>query len=216
MKQLILYDLDGTLVDTLADIAEATNHMLRTLHAAPIPAETIRRFVGRGVHELVAECLQTDEVQKIEEGVAVYRAYYAQHLLDQSRLYPGATALLDHFASRTQAVVTNKPNPFSRQILEALGVAHYFVEIIAGNSAYPRKPDPASVHALMATAHVRPHDTVLVGDSQIDIDTGRSAGVITVAVTHGLTDEAELVDAKPDLLVRNFTELLDVAVQRKW
>ena len=216
MKRLILYDLDGTLVDTLADIAEATNHMLRTLQAPPMPADVIRRFVGRGVHELVAACLRTDEPQRIDEGVAVYRAYYADHLLDQSRLYLGATTLLDHFASRTQAVITNKPNPFSRQILEALGVAHYFVEIIAGNSAYPRKPDPSSVHALMAAARVMPSDTVLIGDSPIDIETGRNAGIMTVAVMHGLSDESELVAAKPDLLVRDFAELLTVASHQGW
>ena len=216
MKRLVLYDLDGTLVDTLADIAEATNHMLQTLQAPPMPADAIRQFVGRGVQELVAACLKTEEPQRIEEGVAIYRAYYAQHLLDQSRLYPGATALLDHFASRTQAVVTNKPNPFSQQILDALGVAHYFVEIVAGNSAYPRKPDPASVHALMAAAKATPHDTVLIGDSPIDIETGRNAGITTVAVLHGLTDEPELVRAKPDWLVRDFAELLAVAGRQRW
>ena len=216
MKRLVLYDLDGTLVDTLADIAEATNHMLQTLQAPPMPADAIRRFVGRGVQELVAACLKTDEPQRVEEGVAVYRAYYSQHLLDHSRLYPGAIALLDHFASRPQAVVTNKPNPFSQQILEALGVARYFVEVVAGNSAYPRKPDPASVQALMVSTNVHPHDTVLIGDSPTDIETGRNAGITTVAILHGLTDEPELALAKPDWLVRDFAELLATARQQAW
>ena len=216
MKRLVLYDLDGTLVDTLADIAEATNHMLQTLQASPMPADAIRQFVGRGVQELVAACLKTDEPQRIEEGVAVYRAYYSQHLLDHSRLYPGAIALLDHFASRPQAVVTNKPNPFSQRILETLGVARYFFEIVAGNSAYPRKPDPASVQALMAAAKATPHDTMLIGDSPIDIETGRNAGITTVAVLHGLTDEPELAAANPDLLVHNFHDLLKQAIQQQW
>lgn len=216
MKRLILYDLDGTLVDTLADIADATNHMLRTLNAPPMPADTIRRFVGRGVHELVKACLRIDDVQRIEEGVAIYRAYYAQHLLDHSRLYPGATAVLDHFASRTQAVITNKPNPFSKQILETLGVARYFVDIVAGNSGYPRKPDPSSVRALISAAHVTPQETIFIGDSTIDIDTGRNAGITTVAVLHGLSDEPELTLAKPDLLVRDFVELLNYVTRQHW
>ena len=216
MKRLVVYDLDGTLVDTLEDLAAATGHALHTLGAPPVPLADVRRAVGRGVHDLIRQCLGTDDAQQIDEGVAIFRAYYAHHFIDRSRLYPGAQALLDHFRGRHQAVITNKPDPFSRQILEALGVAGYFIEIIAGGSRYPHKPDPSSLHALMRQAGAGPQETLLVGDSPIDVETGRRAGVATVMMTHGLSGEAELRAAGPDALVDGFAELLALARRQKW
>jgi phosphoglycolate phosphatase len=216
MKRLILYDLDGTLVDTLRDIAEAVNHMLHHLQVPPIPSEEVRRYVGWGVHELVQRCLKTKDAGQIERGVELYRAHYSQHLLDYSRLYPGAQMILEHFKARDQAVITNKPNPYSRQILEGLRVAGYFVEVIAGDSEYPRKPNPAAVLSLMRRRSLVPHEVILLGDSPIDMETGKNAGVPVVGIAHGLSGEEELAAARPDLLVRNFAELLEIAKARGW
>ncbi len=216
MKRLIIYDLDGTLVDTLEDITEAANHMLTQLKGTPLAADAVRRLVGKGLQQLVADCLKTEDPQRVAEGLKMYRAYYGQHLLDHSRLYPGAREVLEHFKERHQVVITNKPNPYSRELLTALGVAGYFREIIAGNSAYPRKPDPAAVVAVMAATHAAAPDALLVGDSPIDVETGRNAGVFTVAVTHGLADEEELARAGPDAVVRDFDELLKRAKQEGW
>ena len=122
----------------------------------------------------------------------IYRAYYAVHLVDQSRLYPGAVAVLTHFSARRQAVITNKPEPFSRDILRALGIEAFFCQIVGGDSDYPKKPDPASIRAVMETWGALPAETLFIGDSPIDIETGRNAGVLTVGVTHGFSDEDEL------------------------
>jgi phosphoglycolate phosphatase len=143
MRRLILYDLDGTLVDTLEDITSAANHMLAELRMPPRPAVEIRGDIGRGLHQLVAACLQTDDRRRIEQGTKIYRAYYTQHLTDRSRLYPGVREVLDYFKARQQAVISNKPNPYSRDLLTALGVADYFFEIIGGETPYPKKPNPA-------------------------------------------------------------------------
>ncbi len=216
MKQLIIYDLDGTLVDTLEDITCAANHMLRMLQTPGVLAREVRGYIGCGVQELVKRCVKTEDPKRIEYGVSVYRAYYARHMLDQSRLYPGAQAVLDYFKARRQAVITNKPNPFSREILTALGVADYFFEIIAGDSAYPKKPDPAAALAIMQQAGSHPEETLLIGDSPIDIETGRRAGVATVGILHGFSDKDELLAAAPDLLVRDFAELLQRAKAEVW
>jgi phosphoglycolate phosphatase len=216
MKRLIVYDLDGTLVDTLEDIACAANHMLRIMQAPAVSPQEVRRHVGRGMHELVKGCLKTEELKRIEYGVKVYCAYYARHMLDHSRLYPGAQAVLDHFKQRQQAVITNKPTPFSHDILKALGVANYFAEIIAGDSGYPKKPDPTSVLSIMKKGLITPTEALLVGDSPIDIEMGRNAGVLTVSITHGLADEDELASAAPDVMVRNFEELLELAKRQEW
>lgn len=216
MKQLIVYDLDGTLVDTLQDITNAANHMLSQLKKPPLTPDSVRRYVGRGVRQLVADCLQTNDSDRIAEGLRVYRAYYGRHLTDNSRLYPGAVELLAYFKGRQQAVITNKPNPYSRDLLAALGVAGYFVDIIGGDSVHPKKPDPGSLKALMAQTGVDAEETLFIGDSPIDVEAGRKAGVLTVAITHGLADLDELRQAAPDRLVDDFTELLGLVRHEQW
>ena len=216
MKRLIIYDLDGTLVDTGQDIANAANHMLQQLRGAPLPAEEIRQFVGRGLHDLVKRCLQTDDAQLIETGARMFFDYYGQHLADHSRLYPHAKEVLEHFQPRTQAVVTNKPQPFGPELLTRLGVAHYFTQIIGVGSSYPKKPDPASIFALMQQQDLEADDVLLVGDSPVDIETGRNAGVFTVIVAQGFAEYDAVRAAAPDLLVPDLRELLVVARQRRW
>lgn len=208
MLRLVIYDLDGTLVDTKQDIAEAVNFMLARLGEPPLEAQDICRYVGHGLHHLIAHCLRTQEARRIEAGTALYRTYYATHLLDHSRLYPGVIDTLRYCQRHHQAVLTNKPNPYSRELLIGLGIAEYFVEIIAGDSGYPKKPDPAAAHALMARTQASAQETLMVGDSPIDIETGQRAGVRTVGVAQGFVDRAELAAAKPDVLVSDFSELL--------
>lgn len=216
MKRLIVYDLDGTLVDTQEDIAQAVNYALESLRAPARPADEIRRFVGWGLRELMATCLATTDPSLIDRGVALFEACYRQHLLDHSRLYPGGRDALEHFKDRHQAVLTNKPNPFACDLLEGLGVGRYFVEIIAGNSGYPKKPDPTSLLALMERLGVSAAHTILVGDSPIDIQTGRRAKVLTIVVSHGFSDEQALQAAQPDAQVKDFDALLELARSRGW
>jgi phosphoglycolate phosphatase len=216
MKRLIVYDLDGTLADTLDDIAQSANQMLRQLRGAPVAAREIRRLIGRGVRELVRGCLKTEDERRIALGVRVYLAHYAQHLLDHTRLYPGTRRLLDHFRCREQAVLTNKPNPFSQRLLEALGIAGYFSQVVAGDSAYPRKPDPTSLRALIAGCGVSADEAAFIGDSPVDVETGKGAGVLTVATEHGFSDAAELAAAGADVVVRDFAHLLALVRQQGW
>ncbi len=216
MKQLIIYDLDGTLVDTRADIAQAVNHMLAVLNAAPLDPPRIERFVGRGLHHLIKSCLRTDDSKQIEKGTNIYREYYAKHMLDHTVLYPGAKEVLEYFKGRFQAVITNKPNPYSRQILEALGVVSYFCEIVAGDTDYPKKPDPTAVLSIMKREKVQAAETLFVGDSLIDIETGRNAGIETVVISHGFESEEALQSANPAAVVSGFHELLSFAKQKGW
>lgn len=216
MKRLIIYDLDGTLVDTLQDITEAANHMLSAMQAPLLTPDHVRRFVGKGIQQLVSDCLGTDDPGRLAQGLSIYRSYYSRHLADHSALYPGARELLEHFRARQQAVITNKPNPDSRDLLTALGVAGYFFDIIGGDAPHPRKPDPASAQSVMQRAGAAPAETLFVGDSPIDIETGRRAGVFTVVVTHGLVDAQEIDAASPDTMVSDLRELLDLAKTRRW
>lgn len=217
MKRLILYDLDGTLVDTGEDIANAANYMIEALYGAPLPPEVIRRFVGQGLHDLVKRCLDTDDPARIRRGLELFEAYYTQHLTDYSTLYPSTLEVLHYFGTRShQAVLTNKPDPFARNLLTALGVADYFVEILAGGSRYPKKPDPTAARSVMERCQVGPEETLLVGDSAIDVETGRNAGILTVIVAQGFAQQDALHAAAPDVLVQDLEEFLQLARQRGW
>ncbi len=216
IRQLIIYDLDGTLVDTRKDIVQAANQMLKEMGASPLSEQEIIPTVGRGLRHLVGGCVKSEDPGRIEQGMKIYRAYYAQHLLDYSRLYPGAREVLEHFKGRKQAVVTNKPNPYSRDILIGLGVADYFVEIIGGESEYPKKPAPEALISLMEKNRARPMETLFVGDSPIDIEAGRRAGVLTVVVSHGFAGTQEVAAAQPDLVVDSFKDFLKLAVAHGW
>lgn len=133
-----------------------------------------------------------------------------------SRLYPGTQRLLDHFRGRTQVILTDRPNPFAQELLEALGILGYFADIVAGDSPYPRKPHPAGALALMARAGVTPEEALLIGDRATDIETGRNAGVLTVAVSHGSATVSELRAASPDVLAEDLFHLRELARQYRW
>lgn len=216
MVKLIVYDLDGTLVDTRRDIAEAANHMRARMNLPPLPEKEICGYVGLGLQKLVEGCLNTTDPAKAGEGTRIYRAFYTEHLLDNTALYPGVREVLEHFRPRRQAVITNKPDPASRRILEALGVAGFFTEIVAGDSGWPKKPDPASLLDLMRREGAEPGGTVFVGDSPIDVETGAKAGVVTVGVAQGFCDRGELETSGPDHLLEGFPELLELAKERAW
>ena len=216
MKRLLIYDLDGTLADTKADIARAANHMLERLDAPRLSQQEICRSVGLGLKSLIERCLKSDDPARIEEGMRIYRAFYAEHLLDETRLYPGVGEVLQYFKERKQIVLTNKPNPYSQQILEGLGVADYFLKIIAGDSAYPKKPNPGAILGAMREEGISPPDTLLIGDSPIDVEAGRNAGIQTVVVQHGFADGDELELARPDWIVQDLWQFLKLAQKERW
>lgn len=215
-KRLIIYDLDGTLVDTAQDIAEATNHVLTTLTGRGLPDEEIKRFVGQGLHDLIRRALNTTDEALVERGTQLFSEHYGQHLLDHSRLYPFAKETLRYFHDRIQAVITNKPDPFVRPLLRGLGVERHFAHVIAPGGGYPKKPDPTALKALIARARLYPVDALMVGDSLIDVETGRNAKVPTVILTHGFQEPQALRAAAPDVLVADLSEFLTLAKQQGW
>lgn len=188
MKRLIIYDLDGTLVDTSQELVHADAYVRSQLGTSP----------------------------RQEESEALFAAYYAHHAYEHACLYPNTRQVLDYFKNRPQAVLTDRPNPFARDLIEALGISGYFLDIVAGDSPYPKKPHPAGALSLIANAGVRLEDTLLIGDSPIDIETGRKAGVFTIAVSHGFSPESDLRAAAPDALAEDFAHFLELARRYGW
>lgn len=190
--------------------------MLEAMGSEKLLPKEIWTYVGRGLHHLIRSCLKTSDEKKIEQGAKIYRKHYGEHMMDHSRLYPGASEILDYFKSRKQMVMTNKPNPFSQDLLQGLEIGHYFFEIVAGNSGYPQKPSPDSVLQIMQREGVSPEETLMIGDSLVDVATARGAGIEIAVVTHGFSSENELKSLSPDALVQGFPELLELAKEKQW
>lgn len=190
----VIFDLDGTLVDSLADIAAAMNHSL-SLHGLPThPVSSYRHYVGEGVRVLVRKATLVDREDLHDSVLAAYRAYYADHLFDQTQAYPGIPRLLAQLAAEDLrlAVLSNKADVFTRRLVEGLLPGVPFTSICGERSGVPRKPDPTAALGLAAELGVSPEDCAFVGDTPVDMDTARNAGMYGVGVTWGFRSPEEL------------------------
>jgi len=187
----VVFDLDGTLVDSLADLAAAANHVLACLDRPTLPAETLAGFVGDGARALVARALGPDASDRTGEALGLFLEHYAAHLLDHTRAYPGVEEMLASLraADVTCSVLTNKPVAMSRAILEGLGLLPSFVDVLGGDSRPARKPDPDGLLHLAQRAGVPPTRVLLVGDSPIDVRTARAGGTGFCGVSWGLAPD---------------------------
>jgi phosphoglycolate phosphatase len=205
--RLLVFDLDGTLVDSKQDLALSVNAMRKEMGLAPLSLELISSYVGHGVTLLVRRSLgdlATDE--NVENGLAFFLDYYRQHMLDNTAPYPGVSEALEKLKGCKMAVLTNKPVNFSREMISRLGYDRYFAYIYGGNSFPLKKPDPMGLHKLMEDLQVSPRETGMVGDSDTDILTGRNAGVLTCGVTYGFGAHT-LEKVSPDLIIDDMREL---------
>jgi phosphoglycolate phosphatase len=219
---LLIFDLDGTLVDSRVDLANSVNAMLRHYGKPELSDDVIGSYIGNGAPMLVRRALgDPDDEQFVQEALLYFMDYYRAHKLDTTFVYEGIFPALDTIlASRNgsgemkMAVLSNKPVGPSRGIVEALGLGKYFFQVYGGNSFHTKKPDPTGVQALLAEAGARAGATVMIGDSEVDVITARNAGIYSVGVTYGLAPHT-LEDAPPDVLVDHPRELADVLGARE-
>jgi len=209
--RLIIFDLDGTLVDTLEDIAHSVNFTLGRLGRPLLHLDTVRQYVGDGLEMLLTRALggHTDLLQ---EAKGIYKEHQSRNLVVSSRLYPGVKETLEHFRSLPMTVVTNKTLEFSEPLLEQLGIRPYFGMIIGADSGLPLKPAPDAFRSIMNHLAVPKDRTVVVGDGTTDILAGKAAGITTCSVTYGFRSEEELRRAGPDHVIHAFSELKDLFV----
>jgi phosphoglycolate phosphatase len=189
VTRLAVLDLDGTLLDTLDDLAASVNAALAEVGRPPRPHAEIVSFVGEGAR-LLLERAVAPRAELAGPALAAWWRHYEAHCLDRTRPYPGIPDLLAR-SGRRLAVCTNKPGRLARRILAGLGLLDRFALVVGGDEA-PRKPDPAGTLSIMRRLGAWPGDTVFVGDSPIDVRTARSAGVALVAVSWGFRPLAEL------------------------
>lgn len=196
--RVAVLDLDGTLVDSFADLSGSVNHALRAVGLPARPLAELRGFVGEGAR-LLLERSVAPRLDLLEPALAAWWEHYDAHCTDRTALFPGMEAVLRN-AGRVLAVHTNKPGRLARKILEHLGVCGRFAAVLGGDEA-PRKPDPRGTLELVARLGGRPEDAVFVGDSLIDARTAAAAGIPFVAVTWGFGAREDLVAARPAALV---------------
>lgn len=209
---VVIFDLDGTLVDSRVDLANSVNYTRVHLGLPPVSNELIYTYVGDGAFLLLERALgpecSEDEVRK---AVDYFLEHYKLHLLDHTLLYPGVDDVLNLLKGMVLAVLTNKPLGPSVAILKGLGVLEKFAYVYGGDSFEQKKPDPAGVLKILADTGISPQRSLMVGDSRNDILTGRNAGILTCGVTYGLAPD-QLLDPKPDFLVEDIRHLPGLVV----
>ena len=214
--KLVIFDLDGTLIDSRLDLVQSVNAMLRHFKHPELPGEIVASYVGDGAPMLVRRALgDPDDEHFFKKALEYFLAHYREHKLDHTVVYEGIPEALKQIrsngAERRMAVLSNKPVHPSRAIVEALGLTHFFVRVYGGNSFETKKPDPLGVNNLLKETKTAPQQAMIVGDSSIDVLTGRNSGIATCGVTYGFAPHT-LCEAPPDVTVNSPLELAELFV----
>jgi len=209
VSPLLIFDLDGTLIDSRIDLANSVNAMRDHLGYAPLSNETVYTYVGNGVAVLIQRALgegASDET--LAAAQQFFLDYYRQHMLDFTTLYPGTADALSKLAGAGMqlAVLTNKPVRFSQAIVEGLGIAPFFLHVYGGNSFEQKKPHPMGIEKLMAECRAERENTVMIGDSSVDVRTARNASVQAWGVSYGFQPES-LVEDPPDWMAHSMADV---------
>ncbi|MFZ0318284.1 MAG: HAD-IA family hydrolase [Candidatus Sulfotelmatobacter sp.] len=226
--KLVIFDLDGTLIDSRLDLVHSVNAALRHIGRPELPDDVIASYVGDGAPILIQRALGGEVVEEaiVRQGLQFFLSYYREHKLDHTTVYTGIHEALgaiknsappgangnqskESAAGRRMAVLTNKPVVPSRAIVEALGLSPFFVQVYGGNSFATKKPNPEGARKLLEENAVSPEQAVIVGDSHVDVETGRNAGLWTIGVSYGFAPHT-LETSNPDVLVDSAQELTQV------
>ncbi len=216
MIKLLIFDLDGTLIDSSHDITDAINHAVTPLGIRPLTVTEIKEMVGSGITKLIEDLISTEKIvldskplyNLKEEAVNRFLEYYSAHLLDNTTAYPQVKETLSKLGRYKKAVISNKREGFSKRALEGVNLLEFFDVVLGSDSISERKPSPVPVFEVLKRLDVSKSETVIIGDSNFDIEAGKAAGVKTVAVTYGYRSKEALKEA--DFMIDKFRELLNV------
>lgn len=195
---LMVFDLDGTLVRSEEDLAASVNHTLKTLGLPVIEKDTVRGFIGDGIEPLVRRALGSHAGEFMDNAIVIFSTHYGGHLLDHTTLYPDVRDVLTHFDHKRKVVVTNKALQYALKIVSGLEIAPFFLEVIGGGSTPYTKPDPRLLQLVMEKWSATPERTVVIGDGINDILLARRTGALSCAFLGGLTRRDKLISLAPD------------------
>ena len=227
VPKLIMFDLDGTLIDSVPDIAVAVDNMLESIGRSRAGEDQVRNWVGNGSAALVARALmnqlipsdqleqvlddlQTNQAELWEKAMTGFQHFYSNSCAEHTRIYPGVIELLDHLAARQvpMAILTNKPTLFTGPILEALKLDHYFAEVVCGDTCERKKPEPDQLHYLLDKFDTKADQAIMIGDSINDVLAARNAHVPVIAVSYGYNYDGPIADSNPDITVDSLAQLI--------
>ncbi|HEY6945035.1 MAG TPA: HAD-IA family hydrolase [Candidatus Acidoferrum sp.] len=182
----LIFDLDGTLIDSKQDLIRSVNAMLAEMGRDMLHEDTISGYIGHGAPKLIARALGKGvSEEECEKGLKFFLRHYDEHKLDSTRPYPGVAEALEELREFPMAVLTNKPVRVSNRILEGLGLAKYFRAVYGGNSFETKKPDPLGAKKILEELGAAAEETMMIGDSEVDVQTARNAGTLAAAVNYG-------------------------------
>lgn len=204
---VLMFDLDGTLVDSRKDIAACTNYMLRNIGLDEQPFEVIVDYIGRGVEDLVDLALGTDNIHLKDKAVSVFRGYLAEEHEFKTVLYPGVLEILEYYSDKSIMLVTNRPLVSAKLTLERLNIDSYFDKVIGCDDISCLKPQPNMIHQALAGLAINLNRAVMVGDMDVDVMAGKNANVVTCGVAYGFYGRERLLKHDPDHIVDSIVDL---------
>ncbi len=209
---LIIFDLDGTLIDSKLDIAHCVNLVLRDMNLASIPEEVIYSHVGHGVRDLMQGAIQAAHGEEAEsaylKAMELFDKYYCENLTRHTRLFPGMQGFLQRHQAKDMAVITNKPQKYTDPIIDGLNLRGFFGPVLGREACPDPKPHPAPVYKVLETYPVNKARAVIIGDTEVDIEAGRRAGIKTCGVLYGFGNPELVKAAQPDFVAETVDELL--------
>ncbi|RME68632.1 MAG: HAD family hydrolase [Nitrospirae bacterium] len=207
--KLLIFDLDGTLVDSLQDITDAINYAIAPLGYKPLTPERARNFVGKGVTKLIEQILNEKHIDRLQDVLDRFLEYYSQNLTTHTRAYPGVKETLEALKDYKKAVLSNKRQKLSERILKELGLIGHFSYVIGSDTLNQKKPSPQGILYLLEKEGLGPEEAMIIGDSELDIEAGKRAGVLTVSVGYGYRDP-ELLKGADYFINGSLTTLIEL------
>jgi len=208
MIRIIIFDLDGTLVDSSIDLTNALNYAVAPYGFEKLTVKKTMSLVGEGITRLIEKMLGPEHISIRPDVMNRFMEFYSAHLVDFTKPYPGVPETLELLKGYKKAVISNKREALSKSILEDLGLLRHFDAVLGSDSTDEKKPSPRPLLKVMEMLSGSPEETVIVGDSNYDIEAGRAAGIKTIAVSYGFRDVSLLQDA--DIVMHRFQDLQDV------
>ncbi|MDR1663167.1 MAG: HAD-IA family hydrolase [Endomicrobium sp.] len=208
----LIYDLDGTLVDSLGDIASSVNSIRENNGLEHLSLKQIRSYLGSGINALISQAI-SDKREKFKQNVDDFKSYYKRRILDTTVMFSGVKEMLESLKDKKKAILTNKNEVYAREIVERLEIANYFIEVWGGDTLTVRKPDPKTILELVKTTKSKLSKTVMIGDSANDFLAAKAANVRIIAVAYGYCDLDQIEAYRPDYIVKTPQEIASIVLQ---